>query len=276
MPNMLWVRRIACLLLVPISGCSNLQGQSTSAEPSLGIVSEVVAPGQLTRAISAYGLSQDQLVQLAAIGLQMTNTCLAKKGQPGDMSYESSPAIYVAESANDEARLSILWGVFGPVGNTAYRASASLGFATNPGSGDADSFIDCFEQTNSAFPGGQDWTSLMSLHSWPAGGPPLPSSDSRFLAAKNNWAGCMKSNGFDTQDPVELAITFRQAYPPSPAPSSTEIATYNADINCKIQTNLVGIGMAVQDAYDRQYLEQHQQELIEWRQSIETFIRTHA
>ncbi|MDQ4504159.1 hypothetical protein [Sinomonas sp. ASV322] len=38
---------------------------------------------------------------------------------------------------------------------------------------------------------------------------------------------------------------------------STEIAAAVADVQCKISTNLVGIGAALQTAYDQEYIAKH-------------------
>ncbi len=53
----------------------------------------------------------------------------------------------------------------------------------------------------------------------------------------------------------------------------TQIAVASADIACKLTTNLVGVAVAVQSAYDDRYLNTHIQALVQFREQISTLIR---
>lgn len=68
----------------------------------------------------------------------------------------------------------------------------------------------------------------------------------------------MKAKGFALDSP--LSATIAAWYREKPA-SAEQIAAATADVQCKISTNLVGIGVALQAAYDQQYIDAHRAEL---------------
>ena len=51
--------------------------------------------------------------------------------------------------------------------------------------------------------------------------------------------------------------------------STAQIATATADVQCKISTNLIGVAMAVQTAYDQQYIDAHTDQLAAYRERLQ-------
>jgi len=99
----------------------------------------------------------------------------------------------------------------------------------------------------------------------------LAQNDSRVQAAMAAWSACMKRSGYQygsSWDP-------NNAHWPKP-PGAKEIATATADVACKQQTNLVGIWLAVETAYQRQTIERHSEQLAALRSYIDTTARSAA
>lgn len=67
----------------------------------------------------------------------------------------------------------------------------------------------------------------------------------------------MKEKGFSFESPIDAI-----GDPAWQGGSVTaeQISAAVADVDCKISTNLVGIGVAVQSAYDQRYIDEHRAE----------------
>jgi hypothetical protein len=79
----------------------------------------------------------------------------------------------------------------------------------------------------------------------------LAKADPRVQAVFGEWSGCMKRAGLQYADPMAANNDrrFRTA-----APTRSEIATAVADVECKRQTNVVGVWFAVEEAVQRDIL----------------------
>ncbi|MFH9355578.1 hypothetical protein [Kitasatospora sp. NPDC017646] len=84
-------------------------------------------------------------------------------------------------------------------------------------------------------------------------------ADDRVKAAFTAWSGCMKAAGYDYASPMDAYND--PHWSASPTADQQEIATAQADIACKRQTNLIGIWYAVDAAYQQQQIQAHQAEL---------------
>jgi hypothetical protein len=98
---------------------------------------------------------------------------------------------------------------------------------------------------------------------FPSGGPPVPIHDSRYTRVVSAWSKCMRSKGFDYETP--LAPLGSESRLNGTWPKSAEIATATADVDCKISTNLVGMAVAVEAAYQAEYIGENQSQLREYR-----------
>jgi hypothetical protein len=99
----------------------------------------------------------------------------------------------------------------------------------------------------------------------------LSKADSRVVAAVAAWSECMKARGYayaDVSDP-------RKRQWPEP-PGEEEIATATADVECKIQTNLVGTRYAVESAYQRRIIDENAELFARQRAFLDAVTRNAA
>ncbi|MEV4315621.1 hypothetical protein [Actinocrispum sp. NPDC049592] len=85
-------------------------------------------------------------------------------------------------------------------------------------------------------------------------------------AAIAGWSQCMARRGYRYPDPFAPVADprFRPGVPP---PSATEIATAVADVDCKRQSDLVGIWFAAERSYQQLSVADHRAELDRLRQA---------
>jgi hypothetical protein len=92
--------------------------------------------------------------------------------------------------------------------------------------------------------------------------PSVPQSDSRLKSANGRWSKCMSEKGFKYSTPVDAYLDPRWAPPRGASDaqfkafkhSPEEVATAQADISCKISTNYMGTMVALEAAYDDEYI----------------------
>lgn len=83
-------------------------------------------------------------------------------------------------------------------------------------------------------------------------------SDSRVVAAFAKWSRCMAGSGYHYSTPMEANNDPKWSVAKA---SAEEIAVAVADVGCKKATNLAGVRMAVNAAYQRKAISQHGVEL---------------
>ncbi|MER6031334.1 hypothetical protein [Streptomyces sp. NPDC001851] len=116
----------------------------------------------------------------------------------------------------------------------------------------------------------------------PEGGPRIPPDDPHMKAVNARWATCMKGKGFTYPNPWAAYSSPKWRVSAAGSPrrqtlhTSEEIATATADVECKLSTNLVGVAVAVEIAYDRQYIETHTAQLAEFKRRLGDQLRTAA
>jgi hypothetical protein len=245
---------------------------STSGEPRLvGPIEVVTTPQQIARPLDTYLPSAQELVQLQEIQVVVTNRCLAAAGDE-PMQVSGDIPTLVGDAVAARTQDSSLWGFFDP------DAAATQGYALPAGHGAGltlafpnDAAGAACQAKGEAAVGGPEGVALTDESSLPAGGPPTPVQDSRVVAAYQSWSKCMRQSGFNYPDPV----TVEQQWPRSAGQTASpdEIATAVADNRCKISTNLVGVTLAVQLAYDQRYLDKNQQSLVAFKDKWESYLR---
>jgi hypothetical protein len=99
----------------------------------------------------------------------------------------------------------------------------------------------------------------------------LAESDSRVRAATDRWSECMRRSGYDYAD---IWAPNDRAWP-DPV-DSEEIATATADVRCKQESNLAGVWLAVETAYQLRIIDERAEELDEVKKAIETRLRNAA
>ncbi|MDR2973758.1 MAG: hypothetical protein LBV00_03445 [Propionibacteriaceae bacterium] len=114
-------------------------------------------------------------------------------------------------------------------------------------------------------------TDQFLISNLPDGGPAWHPQDSRFVAAEATWSTCMTQRGFTYATPLDA---INKNHMTAASPESMAVAA--ADVQCKIDTNLVGIGVAVQSAYEQQYIDTHRDALTTQQKQIADFIAGHV
>ncbi|TWP47592.1 hypothetical protein FKR81_32050 [Lentzea tibetensis] len=82
----------------------------------------------------------------------------------------------------------------------------------------------------------------------------LTRQDSRVTAAFARWASCMQDKGFRYPDPPTAANDPRWR---TERPSPQETATAVADVDCKLRTNVAGVMLAVETAYQQRLADEN-------------------
>lgn len=95
--------------------------------------------------------------------------------------------------------------------------------------------------------------------------------DSRVVEAAERWSECMQRAGHSYD---EVSAPNNQDWPEPP--TDAEIAVAMADVNCKLETNLVGISFAVESAYQEQLIEENARALEEIRMYLEVQLENAA
>jgi hypothetical protein len=247
----------------------------------LGAVLTISSPEQVALPIYAYLPSFAEEAALMQMGQSLVNECVDASGgvlhsywsmmpfgggqvRPATASDLSS---YLQFDRRMDSVRSGMWGFFDPVNVAQY------GYAMPPDqvaltlSPDDSTLESCFSRVDSVTPGGHAaW--LFQLSDLPDGGPGWHPEDSRFVAAEQQWSSCMKAKGFTYATPV-AAVGENSAPGSDP---STALATASADVDCKVSTNLVGVAVAVQSAYEQQWIDAHRDALAQLGQQISSYL----
>lgn len=253
---------------------------SAQAEPSIGSVDSIDRPEQIVLPLSRYEVSVGDLQRLASIEARLITDCMQEHGVPGE--WKTLPGIpnWIDHARSSRLTLSKTWGFFSP----ATVSTQGYGVPQNGSAGgeegpsvpgvDPDQVTSCLTDVELSMPLHNGWSNFIAYSGLPNGGPQIPESDSRLVAAQTSWSGCMQSHGYRYNDVVEAALSFDRAA--GSPPTAAEISAATADIACKAQTNLVGIAVAVESAYELRYIEQNHNALDDLRQSVQTFIRDNS
>ncbi|MFB7943829.1 hypothetical protein ACFC6L_02815 [Kitasatospora phosalacinea] len=99
----------------------------------------------------------------------------------------------------------------------------------------------------------------------------LAKKDSRLVKAFDEWSSCMKGKGFAYRTPMDPEND--QNFLGTPAATPQEISAAVADVECKESTNVIGIWVAVDTAYQKRAIEQHAQQLDVTKKALEAMVR---
>jgi hypothetical protein len=190
-------------------------------------------------------------------------------GPPGYEATHDELTRFVREDRHWSVTSGFVWGFFNPnvVAEHGYQPPEPMLVVGMYIGEDADPVRDaCISRVNSVIPGG-DITYLFTVSSLPDGGSQWKPDDSRILAVEQQWSACMADRGFQYATPID-AINSHYMNPSTPEAISVAVA----DIQCKLETNLVGVVVAVQSAYDQQYIDAHRDKLVAVQNQISDFI----
>ena len=109
-----------------------------------------------------------------------------------------------------------------------------------------------------------------SAQGLPGGGPKIPQNEPHLASVNASWSACMKSKGFSYATPMAAYTNPKWIADQDPSKhSADEIATAQADISCKESTNLVGVAVAVESAYDTDYIKRRHGDLLKAKRDLE-------
>jgi hypothetical protein len=116
--------------------------------------------------------------------------------------------------------------------------------------------------------------------SLPDGGPKVPASDPRLAAVDAQWSACMEVKGYvyptpdaAYSDPRWALAGHSQEDFAAFVHTPQEIATMTADMDCKKSTNLMGVAVAVIDAYDQAYIASHASQLADFQRQLHVYLK---
>lgn len=276
--------RLAVIMvgMMALAGCSGAGSPRSSVELALGPIERVSVPEQVKRPIATYLLPADRIVELVSAEHRLLATCLGRADSTFDESTWAMPSAvqmrkYFQSLVSDDVVRSDLWGFFDParVSSSGYeRADSSLEMLDMPSPPVSDEHLaSCMAQTRERLPGNAGAIGLVGIPALPDGGPPVPLTDSRFVAGVAEWSECMHAAGFEYGDPLEAIADLTSRAGGS---RQEQIAAASSDVRCKVETNLVGIGAAVQAAYDQEYIDHHREDLDRRQTAIDAFLRDAA
>lgn len=262
----------ATALAATLAGCG--AADNRPAPPSVGKIPVITRVDQVVRPIDAYlpTAVQSRIVERAAYVSSIK--CLKRF----DISQVPYPDPTTGETGRRDVR-SRLYGYFGPdrAATKGYDTIAmpqsqsripdsvrrvyfgrdDTGAAVTSFRGEAVPKGGCLKEGLDAVGGslllGADASAL------PGGGPKEPLDDPRVIDADHKWSACMKAHGFVYAMPADAYMdprwrTTAKSTQHSVTYSRAEIATATTDMACKQSTNFMGITVAVQSGYDKQYI----------------------
>jgi hypothetical protein len=278
---------------VLLSGCATAESQSTApietlsaqvpsspaVPPRMGPVTRPETSGDLHRPIDKYLLAPAQSYRLLEAETARINHCVGRAASESTAPSAASKAAvlnFLTTQQSDDVQRSSLWGFFDPSN------AAVVGYARSPGviasieirapaGVPQETYRACSRAADDALPTSNGLNALFSgiPEALPGGGPFVPATDSRYRKAERAWIACMQTRNY----------SYRSARAPLDdsqllaAGERAQIAAATADVRCKLETNLVGIGLAVQSAYDRAYIASHRQALRAFKSKVEAYIQ---
>jgi hypothetical protein len=235
----------------------------------------------VSRPIDTFMASANQVSEIAYGRIAASNACLAKAGFPDSrFTVDKTIGAGITGMVRDRVVRADLYGFFDTVADASqygyHRAAWDPGGwgGTFPIKTVPQSMIDTCTEVGTQAAGSADDMDYIALSKLPDGGPPVPSSDSRYVSAVAKWSACMKDQGFPYTDP--LAAVGDAKWRTLDAASPQEIATATADVQCKISTNLIGIAVAVETAYDQRYIDAHADALTAYQARVTAAVRRSA
>jgi hypothetical protein len=296
---------VAISAIALLSGCGAGPGRQT-APPPLGPVPVIQTVEQITRPVDPYLPRPEEVRTLIAAGNVLNAKCMAGFGLRGNDTHATNIDDHGARVATAHTHL---YGFFDPaiVATDGYDL-IQLQSSHDPGEPPAPGI----SATAKGVEIGQDQTGRpvtsyagqpvpaggckaeaaqntggdlpdMNAAGLPDGGPHLPLDDPRVVDATKKWSSCMAARGYHFSTPFD-AMTSQVAQAPVVGTGSdqkvvhspAEIQQATTDLACKQTTNFMGQVIAVQTAYDQQYIATHGAALAEYRTRLDGRVRAAA
>jgi len=282
----------ALAVMIAVAGCGVSRPGTKAVLVPLGPISVITSVDQITRPIDAYVPTVTDINKLTK-GMDIVQArCMKGFNLP----YQSEEIDGLAQDVLDYIARTPLYGYFG----TDTQLDKGYDMMRNPSAADNSASVpqvavNVFNGKNSAGtlitsyqgkkvpPGGCQGAGAAAVGGFPPmpttevlpdGGPRTPASDPRLVAIYAKWAQCMKTKGYGYSTPM-AAFLDPQWQPHSAAEfqdytvSPVQIATVTADLDCKKSTNLIGVAIAVESAYDNQYIKSHKTQLAKFQMQLD-------
>jgi hypothetical protein len=264
------------------SACQSSTTSYSSSEVPLGDIPSITNYDQIVRPIDNYALTVDQQMAFRAQEESRISDCMQKQGAPGWKGYSPQflRTMYTSASASGRA-YGEGYGSFVPLTAAKYGydlppETDASGSDFGAGSFSQDAYNDCWTKIGTKFPGTE-------ASSAPGSSPKSAAADHRYLEQVKKWSACMKQSGYEFNDPDtarQAAMNSRTGEPNGSGsvaemngyPTANEMAQAQTDMDCKIETNLIGYWLAVQTQYDNQWISDNRAALDDWKQQVANFI----
>lgn len=258
---------MAALALLLVGACAPGEGnaQETGAEPPLGAVPTITSTDQVDLPIFSHYPSVDDVVALNRVLSRKVDACVGSHVITTVDDMERLTRSAYAHLRSD----SYVYGFFDTSSylTTGYGEAGDAVIQTFSDDAVGDKVWQCADAVEEEWGLDVDALVVSPDGALPDGGPPRPDGDSRYLAAAARWSACMKEQGFDYATPKDAqSAAFDYT---SPMPERERMTLAKADVECKVSTNLVGVAVAVETAYQNRYIASHQLQLEQMRAAIE-------
>lgn len=90
-------------------------------------------------------------------------------------------------------------------------------------------------------------------------------ADPRTAAVEAAWSRCMSGKGFAYRNPLEASEHFDYTKPPT----RDQIKTATADVECKYQTNYLGVWNGVEIEYQDEEIAEHETEIHQYQEDLQ-------
>jgi hypothetical protein len=250
-----------------------------TTEPEIGAVDTITDESQVSRPINSFLPGDEQLVRLWQVRGAAAAACYAEHGVQGREGVPPDIAERLEVQRVEDVTRSRLYGFFSP--GTAQEHGYGSDFESLrlevPAPWSPPEVVNVCERAGTEAVGSLPLVTDERI--LPDGGPPQATADSRVVAVVAKWSECMSEAGYQYQHPIEPLVDPRWQRPVSsetsarPPATPEEVAAATADVRCKVSTNLVGVAVAVQSAYDRRYIEAHADELSEFTDRLLGYTR---
>lgn len=299
----------ALVLSVSLVGCGTESakgnpGVGSQTSPPIGPVATITSVDQIVRPVDRYLVTPQQVTTIQSAANMLNEKCMKEFGLRG---VATELFGFDAKSIRYDKTHAPLYGFFDPAqaGASGYDRVPSqpapapsgavppsmdamtvehgMDAAGNPVSTFAGKSLPAGGCKGQSVRGTGGALPIPDPKALPDHGPQIPTDDPRILKVTAAWSACMKTKGFTYSNPQD-ALDNPQLIPKtserngviSVQHSADELKQASADVACKLSTNMVGISLAVQSAYDTRYVEGHTQALREYSQQIEGRVREAA
>ncbi|MFK4299275.1 hypothetical protein ABH924_004456 [Arthrobacter sp. GAS37] len=268
---------ISALLLGQfVTSCGDAPGDKipTQQEPAIAVVPNPASGDAVSRPIDHFLPSSMQILALAKAQQRDVNECLQAHGSKGHFQWSSSDAElthFIDGLVRDRTIRSDLWGYFDVANATihGYKRGDGSGAIESSGEGAPNDLADrCLDEAVKSHLGMVAFT-FAEDKALIRGGPVIALADSRYVRVSNQWSACMKAEGFEYRDPIAAIDDVK--WRGTEKATALEVAVATADVRCKVETNLVGLGAAVRSAYDNRYLTENAQELNDFKDRLRQY-----